>query len=233
MSSTTNTCRWSSDRSRSFTRRAAPPGSPGGPNREIAMKSRMAGMVRQRSRSARKNSVPFRIPISTNSWPACSREICAPSSCTRLWIWVAENTTRPRRGSAGFMGVGSVPYELGARGGHAVLQQQGGHVAAVEQLDVDQGMLLPERPDLAVLVGDEILASGGQLDVHLLQWKKEIGSEALQQIARLVGRQGKGGGLVLPGDSVEVQQPGEFGLDRMGEIGAAIRVAERAQGREA
>jgi hypothetical protein len=91
-------------------------------------------------------------------------------------------------------------------------------VPLIEDLAANLGVELAEAAHLAVLLGDQLLVHGGDLDVEILLGKVEVGGEVLGGLVTAVPGDGEGTGLVLPGDVVEVEQSGELALARMGEI---------------
>ena len=92
------------------------------------------------------------------------------------------------------------------------LHQQVEVVALVEDLHVDLGVQLPQPADLAVLLGDQPLVERGDLDVQVVGRQVEVRPEGLGRLAGAVPLEGEFGGLVLPGNPVEVEQLGELPL---------------------
>ena len=69
-----------------------------------------------------------------------------------------------------------------------------------------------QSPDLAVLLGHELLVEGRDLDVEVELGQVEVGREALGRVALAVPVDVEGRGLVAPLDLVEVQQLRELPL---------------------
>jgi len=80
-------------------------------------------------------------------------------------------------------------------------------------------MVLPQQAYLAVLLGDQLLTHRGDLYVDVIFGKVEIGPEEPRWFALIVPLEGKGMWLVLPVDTVEIQQPSKFPLAVVSEIG--------------
>src|ERR1017187_8621786 len=94
MSSTISTSAPSSEMSRSLVTLTSPELEVPFPYVEIPMKSTKTSRCMARARSVRKKQAPLRMQMSCN-WPVgYSREICAPSSRIRAWIFSAEIRTR-------------------------------------------------------------------------------------------------------------------------------------------
>src|SRR5690606_7841175 len=94
----------------------------------------------------------------------------------------------------------------------AVLDHQVQVVALVEDLAADPGMGLLELAHLPVLLGDELLVHGRDLDEEIVVREIEVGSEPLDRFSIVVELDGERLGLVLPGDAVEVEEEGELPL---------------------
>src|SRR6266550_4102996 len=94
----------------------------------------------------------------------------------------------------------------------AVLGHQGQVVALIEDLAPDLRVPLAETPDLAVLLGHELLVEGGDLQVEVELGKVEIGGEALPDMPVAIPGDVERGRLVGPLDLVEVQEPRELSL---------------------
>jgi hypothetical protein len=92
-------------------------------------------------------------------------------------------------------------------------------VALVEHPAFDVRVQLTEALDLAVLLGDELLAHRGDLDEHVLGREVEVGPEELDRFAVIVPLDGEGLGLVLPVDAVEIEESREFPFAVVGEVG--------------
>src|SRR5262245_21932672 len=99
----------------------------------------------------------------------------------------------------------------------AVLGHQGQIVPLVEDLAPDLRVALAEPPDLAVLLGDQLLVQRRDLDVKVELGQIEIGGEPLDRLPLFVPRDRERGRLVRPGDLIEVEQPRELPLRRVGE----------------
>ncbi len=91
-------------------------------------------------------------------------------------------------------------------------------VAPGEELDLDIGVPLAELADLSVLAGDEGLLHHRHLEICVLLREIEVRREGLEHAAVLVLLEDEGVRLVLPGDSVEVENPGAFDLRVVGEM---------------
>ena len=87
-----------------------------------------------------------------------------------------------------------------------VLDQEVQIVTLVEDLATDLGMVLGEQPDLAVLLGDELLVHRGDLDVEILIHDVEVGGEERSGVAVVAEFDGERSGLVFPIQTVEVQE---------------------------
>ena len=99
------------------------------------------------------------------------------------------------------------------------LQHQHPEVAGVEQLDADVGVELTQPPQLAVLLAHEALLERRELDVQVDVGQVEVGREALDDRAVERPQHGERVRLVLPADVVEVEDPRELRLARVGERG--------------
>jgi len=106
----------------------------------------------------------------------------------------------------------------GIRGFQVVLDEQVEEIPLVEDLAVDVGVVLPQQPDLSVLLGDELLVHRRYLDEHVLVGKIEVRSEPAGGLAVSVELDREGLWLVLPGDPVEVEESGELPLAVVGEF---------------
>ena len=124
------------------------------------------------------------------------------------------STVEPRRrrlaGRAGQLVVEREPAEL---------EQQHPEVAGVEQLDPDVRVQLAQPAQLAVLLAHELLLERRELDVQLEVGQVEVGREALDDVAVEVPGDRERVRLVRPADLVEVEDPGELRLARVGERG--------------
>src|SRR3990172_4861464 len=116
----------------------------------------------------------------------------------------AKTTCRRRgRSSAGVLGRALAPAEL-ARQGQAVLARQ--------EPDLEVGVERLGLPDLPVLGGHEALLLGRELDVELLVRQVEGGGERLDDATLVSTVEWERGGLVLPVNAVEGEEPGELAL---------------------
>jgi hypothetical protein len=93
-----------------------------------------------------------------------------------------------------------------------VLDEKVEVVPLVEDLAVDLGVHLLEEPHLAVLLGDELLVHRRDLDEEILVGDVEVGGEVLDGLTSLVVFDRERGRLVLPIESVEVEESGELTL---------------------
>jgi hypothetical protein len=85
-------------------------------------------------------------------------------------------------------------------------------VPLIEDLASNIRIQLPKAPNLPVLLGDQLLVHRGDLDEQIIVREVEVGPEVLGGLAGVVPLDGEGAGLVVPGDVVEVEQPGELSL---------------------
>src|SRR5450830_745671 len=105
-------------------------------------------------------------------------------------------------------------HSKGASGGQieAVALGQSLNVAPVEELDADSRIELSQLAQLAVLARHERLLHDRDLQVEILLGKVEVGREGLADAALGVAFEYERGGLVLPGDSVVIEDARAFGL---------------------
>jgi hypothetical protein len=96
----------------------------------------------------------------------------------------------------------------------SVLHEQAEVVPLVEDLAPHLRVPLAEAADLAVLLRDQLLVEGRDLDVLVVRGEVEVGGEPLGDVALGVPVDVEGAGLVVPFDLVEVEKPGElpFGI---------------------
>ncbi len=99
-----------------------------------------------------------------------------------------------------------------------VLQQEVEIVALVEHLAAHVGVELAQAADLAILLSDQPLIHRGDLDVNTLISQIEVGSEVLGGVIVLVELYWKRRRLILPIDTVEIEQTRELSLTDVGEI---------------
>jgi len=106
------------------------------------------------------------------------------------------------------------PGGHGSRGFESVLHEQAEVVPLVEDLAPHLWVPLAETADLAVLLRDQLLVEGRDLDVLVVRGEVEVGGEPLGDVALGVPVDVEGAGLVVPFDLVEVEKPGElpFGI---------------------
>ena len=97
-------------------------------------------------------------------------------------------------------------------------------VAPGKELDLDLWIPLVELADLAVLTGDERLLHHRHLEVEVLLGKVEVRREGLENAALLVGFEHERAWLVLPRDSVEVEEFRALHLGWIGERGTILRI---------
>ncbi len=102
----------------------------------------------------------------------------------------------------------------------AVLDQQMEVITLIEDLAVDQRVGLLQEPDLAVLLGDQLLVHRRDLDVQILVREVEVGREAGSRFAIVVELDGERGGFVLPRQTVEVEESGKLTLAVVGKSDA-------------
>jgi hypothetical protein len=131
---------------------------------------------------------------------------------------------RSARTERGFLIPFPVPGEVEATGrrlelhpgGHgsgrleSVLHEQAEVVPLVEDLAPHLRVALAETADLAVLLRDQLLVEGRDLDVLVVRGEIEVGGEPLGDVALRVPVDVEGTGLVVPFDLVEVEKPGEL-----------------------
>jgi hypothetical protein len=124
-------------------------------------------------------------------------------------------------------------------GGHrsggfeSVLHEQAEVVPLVEDLAPHLRVALAETADLAVLLRDQLLVEGRDLDVLLVRGEVEVGGEPLGDVALRVPVDVEGARLVFPFDLVEVEKPGElpFGVVGKGDgLAAGSPIAVLATG---
>jgi hypothetical protein len=84
-------------------------------------------------------------------------------------------------------------------------------------------MEFPELPHLAVLLRDELLAHRGYLDVQVVFWQVEVGTEETRRSAVLVELDGEFPGFVVPGDLVEIKESRELSFALVCEIDLLCR----------
>jgi beta-galactosidase beta subunit len=87
-----------------------------------------------------------------------------------------------------------------------VFDEQVQVVPLVEDLAVDRRMMLLEEPNLAVLLGDQLLVHGRYFDVQILIGQEEVGGEVRRRLTVRVEFDGEGSRFVLPLQAVEVEE---------------------------
>ena len=112
----------------------------------------------------------------------------------------------------------------------AELEQQRPEVAGVEQLDPDVRVELAQAAQLAVLLAHELLLERGELDVQVEVGEVEVRREALDHLAAHRPADRERVGLVLPADLVEVEDPRQLRLARVGEGGTGAGIGARRPG---
>jgi hypothetical protein len=108
-----------------------------------------------------------------------------------------------------------------------VLQEQIEVVALVEDSTTDVGIERAQTPDLAVLLGDQLLIQRGYLDVEIELGEIEVGGEALGDGPRAVPGDVERRRLVAPLDLIEVEQAGELALAVVREAGRLVWLRRR------
>jgi hypothetical protein len=83
-------------------------------------------------------------------------------------------------------------------------------VTLVEHLAMNVWVVLPEKAHLTVLLGDQLLAHGGDLYIDIILREVEVWPEVSGRSAPVIPFEGEGMWLVLPIDSIEVQQSRKF-----------------------
>jgi hypothetical protein len=101
----------------------------------------------------------------------------------------------------------------------SVFDEQVQVVALIEHFALHVGIQLAKPSDLLVLLRDKFLTHRLDLDVDIVLWKIEVGLEELRRFAVVSPLDLEGAGLVLPVDSVEVEESREFPFAVVGEIG--------------
>jgi len=97
--------------------------------------------------------------------------------------------------------------------------QQLSIIPPVKDFEVHCRIKLSQLPDLSILLGHEVLLERGQLDIKVELREIEIGGEAFGDFPAAVPIDRKASRLVLPFDLIEVQDPGELFLTRVGKGG--------------
>jgi hypothetical protein len=100
----------------------------------------------------------------------------------------------------------------------AVFLDQVEIIPLVEDLAADVRIETTKGPYFAVLFGDELLAHRGDLYEEVVVGKVEVGSEILVGPPFAVPGDGERPRLILPGDSVEIEERGKLALTVMSEL---------------
>src|SRR5580704_11204416 len=127
--------------------------------------------------------------------------MAAPISRTRPAMDPASKSGSPIIGSRGFR----QPRE------HAL------DVATSKQLHVDPGMVGTQQAKFPILPRITYRLLDGKFNVKVVFGKIKIRCEKLDGLAALAPNNRKRPGLILPGDSIEVEQPCEFCFARVRE----------------
>ena len=97
----------------------------------------------------------------------------------------------------------------------------------IEDLALDVRMVFPELSNLSVLLGNKLLAHRRDLDVQVLVREVEVRGEVRRRFAVLIEFYAKGSQLVLPPQTVEVEEPCKLLLAVVGErnvVGRGLEV---------
>jgi len=92
-------------------------------------------------------------------------------------------------------------------------------VPLVEDLALDVGIQLPEAPNLLVLACDEFLRHRRDLDVDIVFWHVEVWLEELRRFTGVVPFDWEFSRLVLPVNTVEIEESRELPFAVVGEVG--------------
>lgn len=114
---------------------------------------------------------------------------------------------------------GSRAVNLGVGFLEPVLDKEVEIVTLVEHLAMNVWVMLPQKAHLAVLLGDQLLAHRGDLYIDIVLGEVEVWPEVSGRIALVVPFESEGMWLVLPVDSVEVQQSRKLLFAVVGELG--------------
>lgn len=101
----------------------------------------------------------------------------------------------------------------------AVFDDQVEVVPLIEDLASNLGVQFAKPANLSVLLRHQLLAHRRDLDEEIILGEVEVRREEFCRIALLVPCDRKGGGFVLPGDAVEIEEEGELSLAVVGELG--------------
>ena len=100
----------------------------------------------------------------------------------------------------------------------AVLDDEMEVVALIEDFALDIGMNRLEPADLLVLLGDQLLIHGRDLDVQLVVGQIEIGCEVLGGLPVVIELDREAIGFVVPRNSIEVKEERELALAVVGKF---------------
>jgi hypothetical protein len=101
-------------------------------------------------------------------------------------------------------------------------------VTLVEDLAADVRVVLPEQLHLLVLLRDQLLVHGRDLDVEIVVGQVEVGSEELDRDTVLEPYR-EDLGLVLPRNAVEIEEKRELSLTVVSELDLVRRLRFGAQ----
>lgn len=99
---------------------------------------------------------------------------------------------------------------------HAVFDHHVPQISPVEEFHIDIWVELPHAPQFAVLSRDELRTQCRQLYVEVLLHQIEVRREGFSYIPVIVPLEGKGAWLILPFDTIVVEDMGEFFFERVG-----------------
>jgi hypothetical protein len=105
----------------------------------------------------------------------------------------------------------------------SVLHQKIEIVTLIEDLAFDLRVVFSQESYLPILLRYEFLTHCGDLDVHVIFGKIEVGSEEAGWFSFVVPFQSEGIRFVQPIDSVEVEESGELALAVVSELGELSR----------
>ena len=105
-----------------------------------------------------------------------------------------------------------------------ILDQQAQVIPLIEDLALDFGVDLAQTPHFAILLGDELLAHRGYLDVEIVIGKIEIRSEELGWCSIGGKLDGEFARFVFPVHLVEIEQSRKLSLAFMCEVDGVCRL---------
>lgn len=105
----------------------------------------------------------------------------------------------------------------------AVFDQEVQVIPLVQDLALDVRIQLLEAPGLAVLLRDELLVEGRDLDVKIERREIEVRRETLCRVPLTIPIDVEGRRLVFPRDLIEVQKLGELAFTVVGELDGLVR----------